>query len=121
METAGYELVDQGTYPAALALLVEHGLHPFGGKLIAVAGLVDAEGNPLWPRHDCRHFHASFLIMSGSSDVQVAERLGRADTTVSRKVYLHLFNELSGHANRLGADLEHLILAARPSIQRPAQ
>lgn len=82
--------------------------------MMVLAGLVDAEGNPLWSRHDCRHFHASFLIMSGSSDVQVAERLGHADTTVTRKVYLHLFKELSGAANRIGADLEHLILG-RPS------
>jgi hypothetical protein len=52
--------------------------------------------------------------MSGSSDVQVAERLGHADTTVSRKIYLHFFKERQATPTRLGGDLEHLILGLAP-------
>lgn len=79
--------------------------------LMAVAGLVDAEGAHLWSRHDCRHYHASVLIMAGVLVQLVADRLGHADVTVTQKVYAHLFRELSGHGNKAGADLEQLILA----------
>lgn len=80
-------------------------------KLMTLAGLLDADGNALWSRHDCRHYHASVLIMAGKPTLQVADRLGHADVNVTQKVYAHLFRELSGHGNTTGADLEHLILA----------
>lgn len=77
--------------------------------MMILAGLVDEEDSPLWSRHDCRHYHASFLILAGYPESQVAERLGHSDVNVTRKVYLHLFKEMAGHANRIGADLEQRI------------
>jgi len=85
--------------------------------MMVLAGLVDEDANPLWSRHDCRHYHASFLILAGYPESQVAERLGHADVNVTRKVYLHLFKEMAGHSNRLGADLEQRIFGRPLAIE----
>lgn len=78
--------------------------------MMKLAGLVDADDSPLWSRHDCRHYHASVLILAGIEPQKVADRLGHANVTVTLKVYAHLFKEMAGHANRIGSDLEQLIL-----------
>ncbi len=41
--------------------------------------------------HDFRHSHASLLINSGISIQEVSRRLGHADTTVTMRVYAHMY------------------------------
>jgi len=81
--------------------------------LMVECAMVDhVDGKPVnrWTPHDCRHYHASSLIMSGMNDQLVAERLGHANTTVTLTVYAHLFHELRGRANRAGAELEGVLM-----------
>lgn len=77
--------------------------------LMKEAGFFDGNKN-IWTPHDCRHYHASKLIMSGVNIQLVADRLGHANTTVTQTVYAHLFNELAGKANTAGADLEDSLI-----------
>ena len=60
--------------------------------------------------HDCRHYHASTLIMSGVNVQLVAGRLGHANSNVTLTVYAHLFKELAVKANTAGADLENALI-----------
>lgn len=43
--------------------------------------------------HDLRHTHASLLLAQGMSMEQVAARLGHADSSVTARVYAHLYPE----------------------------
>lgn len=43
--------------------------------------------------HDCRHTAASILIASGMDAVEVARRLGHADSITTLKIYSHAFEE----------------------------
>jgi integrase len=43
--------------------------------------------------HDLRHTHASLLLAQGMSMEQVAARLGHADSSVTARVYAHLYSE----------------------------
>ncbi len=81
--------------------------------MMQLAGLTDAEGRSLWGRHDCRHYHASLLIREGVPVQQVSERLGHANTTVTLKVYAHLFRDLAGAGNIAGAQLEGKLFGLR--------
>lgn len=78
--------------------------------LLAEADLLDEDGGHAWTPHDCRHYHASVLIMAGTNVQLVADRLGHANTVVTQTVYAHLFKELAGKANTAGADLEGVLL-----------
>lgn len=78
--------------------------------LMVECGMVSEEGENAWTPHDLRHYHASVLIYAGKPDVQIANRLGHANTIVTRTVYAHLFRELEGEANMVGADLEDELL-----------
>lgn len=42
--------------------------------------------------HDLRHAAASRLIASGLDDAMVADQIGHGDTTVTRKVYAHVYD-----------------------------
>ena len=58
--------------------------------------------------HDLRHAAASRMIASGVDDALVADQLGHQDTTITRKVYTHVYDRASkGQSVReaLGASL----------------
>lgn len=78
--------------------------------LMLECAMVNEEGENDWTPHDLRHYHASVLIYAGKPDIQIASRLGHANTIVTRTVYAHLFRELEGEANMVGADLEDELL-----------
>lgn len=42
--------------------------------------------------HDLRHAAASRLIASGLDDAMVADQIGHGDTSVTRKVYAHVYD-----------------------------
>jgi integrase len=42
--------------------------------------------------HNLRHAAASRLIQEGHSDAYVADQLGHEDTTITRRVYVHVFD-----------------------------
>nr|DAH12753.1 MAG TPA: Integrase [Caudoviricetes sp.] len=46
-------------------------------------------GVPEVTLHSLRHEHATYLVSQGISSMAVAERLGHADDTVTRAVYIH--------------------------------
>lgn len=46
-------------------------------------------GVPEITLHSLRHEHATYLVSQGISSMAVAERLGHADDTVTRAVYIH--------------------------------
>jgi integrase len=74
--------------------------------LMAAAGMLDEEDDALWSFHDCRHFHASFLIASGMDAHQVSERLGHANVTTTQRIYVHLFKAQRGLRNVRAVELE---------------
>lgn len=78
--------------------------------LVDEAGMLLEDGGNRWTPHDCRHYHASTLIMSGVNVQLVADRLGHANSNVTMSVYAHLFKELAGKANTAGADLEDALI-----------
>lgn len=81
--------------------------------MMVLAGLMGEDGTPLWGRHDCRHYHASLLIREGVPVQQVSERLGHSNTTVTLKVYAHLFRDMAGAGNTAGAQLEGKLFGLR--------
>ena len=52
-----------------------------------------------------RHSHVSYLLNHDIYDQHVAERVGHADTTMIRKVYDHVLDELKQSPNRKIVDL----------------
>lgn len=80
------------------------------GDLQAAAGLLTEDGKHQWTPHDCRHYHASVLILANTNLQLVADRLGHANTMVTQTVYAHLFQHMKGEANTAGADLEGVLL-----------
>jgi integrase len=42
--------------------------------------------------HDLRHAAASRLIASGLDDATVADQIGHGDTSVTRRVYAHVYD-----------------------------
>jgi integrase len=55
--------------------------------------------------YDLRHTHASLLIDQGANVLEVAQRMGHTDPTVTLRVYGHLFD---GAQDRLTATLDDL-------------
>lgn len=76
----------------------------------SAAGLLSEDGKHVWTPHDCRHYHASVLILADTNLQLVADRLGHANTMVTQTVYAHLFQHMRGEANTAGADLEGVLL-----------
>ncbi len=76
----------------------------------SAAGLLSDDGKHVWTPHDCRHYHASVLILADMNLQLVADRLGHANTMVTQTVYAHLFQHMKGEANTAGADLEGVLL-----------
>ena len=50
--------------------------------------------------HSLRHEHATYLVSQGISSMAVAERLGHADDTVTRSVYIHRLETEKARDNR---------------------
>ncbi|HEY2389302.1 MAG TPA: site-specific integrase [Candidatus Binatia bacterium] len=55
-----------------------------------------AAGVPALDVKAFRHTYATALIEGGEADPQVARLMGHADTTVTRRVYTHVFDRLEG-------------------------
>jgi len=63
--------------------------------------------------HDLRHTHASMLIALGVSVVDVCNRLGHKDPTVTLAIYAHEWKLRNTQRSRVGADLGRLFADAR--------
>lgn len=57
-------------------------------------------GVPEVTLHSLRHEHATYLVSQGISSMAVAERLGHADDTVTRSVYIHRLETEKARDNR---------------------
>lgn len=57
-------------------------------------------GVPEITLHSLRHEHATYLVSQGISSMAVAERLGHADDTVTRAVYIHRLETEKARYNR---------------------
>lgn len=62
-----------------LALTDETLFHPDGGTIASP--------------YDIRHYHASMLIKAGVPLMEVSERLGHADTSITERHYIHLLGD----------------------------
>ena len=43
--------------------------------------------------HDLRHSHASLLINAGFPPIDVSDRLGHADASITLKIYSHFYDK----------------------------
>jgi integrase len=57
-------------------------------------------GVPEITLHSLRHEHATYLVSQGISSMAVAERLGHADDSVTRAVYIHRLETEKARDNR---------------------
>jgi integrase len=55
--------------------------------------------------YDLRHTHASLLIEQGANPIEVAQRMGHTDASITLRVYGHVFE---GAQARLTAKLDEL-------------
>lgn len=62
--------------------------------------------------YDLRHTHASLLIEQGANPLEVAQRMGHTDASITLRVYGHLFE---GAQHRLTEKLDALREATQPT------
>src|SRR5690242_3890732 len=55
--------------------------------------------------YDLRHTHASLLIEQGANPLEIAQRMGHTDASITLRVYGHIFE---GAQRRLTATLDQL-------------
>jgi integrase len=63
--------------------------------------------------YDLRHTHASLLIEQGANPLEVAQRMGHTDASITLRVYGHLFE---GAQQRLTDKLDALRESTRPDL-----
>jgi hypothetical protein len=72
-----------------------------------------AAGLPeMFRTYDLRHTHASLLIDEGANPLEVAQRMGHTDASITLRVYGHLFE---GAQQRLTDQLDELRRVSAPA------
>lgn len=56
--------------------------------------LLERLGLPKTRYHDLRHYNATLMVRYGVPDIVAAERLGHCDTTMLKKVYQHVMDDM---------------------------
>jgi integrase len=84
------------------------------GRTLVTAGLVDAQGRPLFGIHALRHTYGALLIDKGVLPAEVARLMGHDDVTTTMRTYAYLLEDnLKGTAaiHEIAADLAPRVAA----------